>query len=221
MKLGHLAVALVLGCANAVAGAQVLAVSGFKEGDENWSVQNGAGNFLWLATGGDPGGYIRALEVPEPSGLWFFSAPAAFLGNKAAAYGGSLSFSMRSNWSPPEILTPHASLQLLGANGVLLALQGDEPPTLDWTRYTVSLVADGDWKLGSVNGPAATAADMQAVLSDLLALRINGDFGQGVEVSGLDSVVLSAVPEPAAMALFLAGLMVLGGHARCRVGRSG
>lgn len=206
---------------SAVAGAQVLAASAFKQGDESWSVQNGAGNFLWLATGGDPGGYIRALEIPEPSSLWFFSAPASFLGNKAAAYGGTLSFSMRSNWSPPEITAPHASVQLLGANGVLLALQGDVPPALDWTRFSVSLVADGDWKLGSVNGSAASAADMQAVLSDLLALRINGDFGQGVEVSGLDSVVLSAVPEPAAMALFLAGLAVVVGRARCRAGRSG
>jgi Laminin B (Domain IV) len=221
MRIGHRAVALVLGCMSAVAGAQVLAVSGFKEGDENWSVQNGAGNFLWLATGGDPGGYIRALEVPEPASLWFFSAPAAFLGDKAAAYGGTLSFSMRSNWSPPEITAPHASVQLLGANGVLLALQGDVPPALDWTRYAVPLVADGNWKLDSVNGSAATAADMHAVLSDLLALRINGDFGQGIEVSGLDSVVLSAVPEPAAMGLFLAGLTVVVGHARRRAGRSG
>jgi hypothetical protein len=120
---------------------------------------------------------------------------------------------MRSSWSAPVIAAPHASIQLLGANGVLLAFDGGPPPTLDWTRCSVEWVADGAWRLGSVTGAAATEADMLGVMSDLLALRINGDFGLGLESSALDSVILTAVPEPATLALLLAGLVAVLGRA--------
>jgi hypothetical protein len=221
MNFGSIAVAVALSCVSTVGGAQILADSGFGDGSESWIVQNGAGSFQWVAGGGDPGGYIRGTEVANISGLWFFAAPAAFLGDKGSAYGGTLAFSMRSTWSAPEIAEPHASVQLLGANGVLLAFEGGPLPTMDWTRYSVSLVADGAWRLGSVTGAAATSADMQGVLSDLLALRINGDFGLGSETSALDSVVLTAVPEPVPLALLLAGLGVVFGRVRRAGGLSG
>ena len=48
----------------------------------------------WHANGGNPGGYISSTD---PSGNWFwFTAPAKFLGNQAAAYG----YSLHLNFAP-------------------------------------------------------------------------------------------------------------------------
>jgi hypothetical protein len=214
MQLVRLVAGLVLASAASAGFAQTIASSSFDTSAEGWVAQNGAMNFQWLSSGGDPGGFIQAADVGG-HGLWFFNAPSAFLGNDSSAYGGTLSYSILSVPTTP-INGTYASVQLLGANNVLLAYAGGTNPTANWSSKTVSLVADGNWRIGSVSGAAATAADMQGVLGNLAALRINGDFVEAVETTGLDSVVLTAaaVPEPASLALWAIGLVGMAGIAR-------
>ena len=205
-----------------MAEASPVAVSGFVSDANGWSAENGALNFSWIARLGDPGGYVSARDDQNAGGaLWFFSAPFYFLGDKSAVYGGTLGFSLESTSFSEPATTPHANVQLLGNNGVLLTYDGGILPSSTWSRFQVDLVADGSWTVGTVSGRAATEADFLGVLGDLKTLRINGDFYKGIETTSLDSVVLSAppVPEPATALLWLAGVAgVLGVARRRRIG---
>ena len=193
--------------------ATTLASSGFDASAEGWSAANGARSFAWVATGGDPDGYISARELRGET-LWYFVAPADYLGDVGSAYGGTLSYRLKSDGSSAPLETAYADVQLLGSNGVRLAYNGGVAPTADWSQYGVSLVADGSWRVDSLSGAVATAADLQGVLSGLQELRIRGDYFQAVETTGLDSVVLTAVPEPASALLMLGGLGLLAAVAR-------
>lgn len=77
--------------------------------------------------------------------------------------------------------------------------------------------SEAGWKLNSLTGPAASAADMQAVLGALDSLYIRGEFLNGLDDRGrFDNVLLSAVPEPSTWALFGAGALLLAARARRR-----
>lgn len=194
----------------APASALTLAGSGFDSGTDGWFAINGARGFSWIANGGDDGGgYVSAADRDGQT-LWFFAAPSAYLGNQMAAYGGSLSFALKSDSNSAPLATPYADVHLLGANGLRLAYASGVTPGADWTHYSIALVADGQWHVGALDGPAATAADFAAVLGDLQALRIRGDYRQAVETTGLDAVVLSAapVPEPGSALMLLSGLLL-------------
>lgn len=214
MKAHQIAASALLGAVASASFADTLVASSFAAGTQGWKAENGAVNFQWVAAGGAPGGFIQA-DDPGGNGLWFFAAPSAYLGDMLAAYGGTLSYSLTNNSTAPPIVGSFADVQLLGSNGVLLAFGGGPLPGA-WTDYSVDLIADGSWHLGSVGGAVATAADFAGVLADLKSLRIRGDYRQRVETTGLDSVLLvsAPVPEPTTAALMLAGLAVAAQFAR-------
>jgi hypothetical protein len=206
-------VASALAFASAVSAA-TLGSSDFDASAEGWQAINGATGIEWVSTGGSDGGYVRASDQASGA-LWFFAAPTTFIGNQSAAYGGELSFAVRSESPSAPLANTYAQVQLLGSNGVLLAWHGAPDPGSSWTNYAVTLDSASGWTLGSVGGPAATEADLRAVLGNLQAMRIRGDYGQAVDTTGLDSVSLvSAVPEPVSSLLMLVGLAGVAGRAR-------
>ena len=176
--------------------------SDFSVDDEGWSVVSlmdfgpydsvvqGPLVPTYHSSGGNPGGYISSTD---PDGLtWWFQAPAKFLGDKSSHYGSTLSFDL--------IQTPggggdwvDADVALVGAGKVLVFDAGANPPADDWTSFSVELNSGSGWKLDSLSGPSATAADLQDVLANLGALRIRGEFSFGSDVAGLDNVVLADV----------------------------
>lgn len=166
-----------------------------------------------VATGGNPGGYAEGTDQTI-GGVWYWQAPAKFLGDRSLSFGQSLSFDLRMRGSGP--LFDSTDL-LLSGGGLALHLDlSPVPQAPAWTTYSVTLDQSTPWRVGSATGQAATEQDLRMVLGDLDALRIRGEFITGSDVGDLDNVILTAVPEPRAYALFAAGLCAVGWAGRRR-----
>ena len=147
----------------------------------------------------DPAGFIQTTDTLD----WVaFAAPAKFLGDKSAYYGGTLSFDLGATWND-GVAYPNA---VLYSGGNAVAYVTSPPATVGFTSYSLPL-APGGW---SWNGATvATAAQIQSVLADLDGLFVSADWFSGADDARLDNVRLAAVPEPASLAA-MATLGLLG-----------
>jgi hypothetical protein len=194
------------------ASALNLVESTFDTGHEGWKATNGLSSRAWVPDGGMPGGYVQATDNGQGT-VWFFEAPAAYLGDQTAALGGTLSFWLKVSTLARPMTTPWADVKVSG-NGLMLALDAGPSPGLDWTSYRVSLTP-GAWRLGTVDGPLAGAAEIATVFAAIDQLWIRGEYSAWWDTGSLDSVVLaSPVPELPAGALLAAGLAALAGCRR-------
>lgn len=200
------AVTLLAVGACSLAQAVTLVRSDFAIDAEGWNAFNGVDARAWVPGGGRPGGYIEATDGGADM-IWAFQAPDAWLGDRSAAIGGSLSWWLKTNTLLAPMAVPWADLKL-GGGGVVLAIDAGADPGLTWTRYSVAFVP-GAWRVGDYDGPVATAADLATVLGNLEFLHIRGEYSGLRDTGSLDGVVLSAVPELPSAALALAGLALL------------
>lgn len=195
--------------------AQVLASSNFTTGDEGWR----NGDFDGLG-GTSPVIYNAAAGTISAEDNYFFSgfvAPSAFLGNQAAAFGGTFSFDIMVQ-SASDIYSP---LALIGA-GLTLFANPSVAPTTTMMPYSITLTG-ANFNIGSAGNPSggilATDAQLLSVLSALDRIAIDADWAFGYDFVTLDNVVLragavSAVPEPATWGMMILGFAVLGGSLR-------
>lgn len=210
---------LALSCLSALtaatgAAAAIAAQSDFSLNTEGWLL---AGDAITdfpshIATGGNPDGFSRGTDQTI-GGVWYWQAPAKFLGDRSLSFGQMLSFDLRMRGSGPLFESP--DLKLIGGGLTLNLDLAPVPQDLVWTTYAVTLDQTTAWHVGSAAGPAATEAQVRQVLADLQTLQIRGEFITGADNGDLDNVILSAVPEPQTYALFGAGLALIG----CSLGR--
>ncbi|MDG3008154.1 laminin B domain-containing protein [Paludisphaera mucosa] len=196
-------------------------VSTFDLGDEGWDVVDlgelGSDPPLLLAreatyrsTGGVSGGYIEAED--DDGSWWFFSAPEKFLGDLSGFFGGSISLAL-SAIADDGIDYPVA---VLVGDGVALYAVGP-PPGLAWTSYTIALDPSA-WRIdGYLDDVHPTTDQFRAVLANVTAMYIDGDWLTGPDRTGLDDVRLSAVPEPSSVVALALGMSGLAG---CRLRRA-
>lgn len=216
------------------AAAVTLASSDFSTDAEGWQVKDlpypnpgspptvlGTYTPTFNASGGAPGGYLSRLDVS--ANVWYWSAPAMYLGDIGTAYGGTLSYSMavtgRGFGNPPNftqedvILVGGGKTLVYDTGRVVLPTQA-----VTWAVSTLGL-SEAGWKVGNRNGVAASASDMHTALGSLSALYIRGEYLFGLDDIGrIDNVLLSAVPEPSTLLLLGAGVLVLLQRARRRPG---
>ena len=186
--------AVVFGMNSVAVGQIILAENHFDADAEGWTVVRTptfvpvAESFTtWQATGGNPDGYLRHVD-PNDSQISLWSAPASYLGDKSGAYGGTLSFDLAQNLTSSN--TNYDDVILIGNGGVRLSYDVTYPPLTTWTNYQVALV-EGNWHVGLVNGPIATATELYDVLSSLTALYIRAEYRSGADTDSLDNVVLA------------------------------
>jgi len=162
----------------------------------------------WNATGGNTDGYAAGTD---DNWTMFFSAPGKFLGNKVAAYGGTLSYDLKEfssgSWNSGE-----PALILVGDGKTLYHDQVSHPST-QWTSYDILLASTSDWHLNSDTGVAPTVEEMEAVLGSIDAMYIFADWIYGYDTVGIDNVVMSSVPEPSTVVLIGIGAISLLGYA--------
>lgn len=138
------------------------------------------------------GGYIR-LNDPDGSGqtgeCQYWAAPAAYLGDQSAAFGGTLAFDLSNTGSG---FGPFVQEDVILTGGGLTLIRALTPvPVTAFTHYSIVLAPSG-WHRGSIAGPAPTIAEMRAVLSAVDHLYIRAEHQLGPDTEFLDNVVLSA-----------------------------
>ncbi len=173
---------------------------------EGWLIAGDAtsGAPTYVATGGNPGGFIQANDSVS-GGVWYFDAPNMFLGDLSGALSQSLSFDLKQTGSGPQF---NSSDVILNGGGLEVRFDAasNPLPVGDWVSYSVILDETVGWTKG---GAAATQADMLTVLGSLSRLRIRGEFISGSDIGRLDNVSVQVVPVPAAIWLLISGLIGL------------
>lgn len=201
-------------------GTQAAISEDFSAGDGGWRVVDlpGLGDYssiqgtlpvTYHATGGVSNGYISALD--PSSNAFYFDAPGRYTGNLSGYLGGTLAFDTfyipndaNARWrADPDVVLSNGTTYLVW--------QAAANPDATWTHVGMTLGASNGWKVGSLDGADATAADFASVLGNVTSLRLRGEYYTGVvENTGIDNVVLAAVPEPESWAMLVAGLGLIG-----------
>lgn len=198
------------------ASANVLAESQFGTGMDGWQVVDWHGwpgnpplvestyTPNWEAAGGNPGGYIWMHDPSD--GMFFFSAPSEFLGNKSIAYGGSLSFDVKTDLG--DVLNWPSGVIFVGGGVTLVRDNVLQQPSATWTSYSINLATDANWHVNGFYGAQPTESEFEAVLGSLDKLYISGDWANGYDNGSLDGVKM-VVPEPASLSLLALGGLAL------------
>jgi hypothetical protein len=162
----------------------------FSTDDEGWTVTGDAQGVsakpVYQDSEGNPGGYISARD-DVAGGVWYWSAPDKFLGNRSSSYGEKFTFelkqsSLENQFDADDLILVGKEMQL-----VFNTLQN---PELTWTRYTVILDEEAGWRYNDADGAMVNKDDLIKVLSNLVTLKIRGEYVTGEDTGGLDNVIL-------------------------------
>lgn len=181
---------------------QASTVSDFDSSTEGW-YSIGATAATFSPTGGNPDGRIYATDnsasaVFGPYGWGFFSPPS-WSGDWSSYIGGSISFDLllsgynRSGTSVvllsgSNYISQYINTPLIGSN---------------WSSFQTELVPANFTEVG---------ASFEEIVSNVTALYIQGDLTTSFETASLDNVSVTPVPIPAAIWLFMAGMMPIIGR---------
>lgn len=151
-------------------------------------------------------GSTQQAATSRNDGYWRFVAPQHFLGNKVAAYGGTLTFvagAFAGDFSPGQVQTgPLVTLECDHCLDGKPARFGHWPVagSMDGRtkRFTVPIQPSA-WRKDPRNTLVAwssvTECELVRVLQSLSSLQILGDWSSGLETIGIDDVALNvAIP---------------------------
>ncbi len=179
---------LLVGCGGNE-GLEGKSVSGFTMGTDDWLITGDANSSSvkpdFNGTGGNPDGLISAKDEAT-GGVWFFVAPAKYLGDNKQVAGMNLRFDLKVDATPTRPFDD-VDVKLEGGGVTLVYDTPNNPVGGTWTSYVVPLKASG-WKVKSLTGAAATDADLNTVLANTTALWIRGEFNTGPDTGYLDNV---------------------------------
>ncbi len=171
----------------------LIASSSFNVDAEGWLLNGDATTVptpIYVPGGGNPGGAIQGIDE-NLGASWGYVAPAAYHGDLSAAFGGTLSYDVK--YSTSGALGPLASSFVTLSDGTttLQYIAAISPAAGDWVHFDIPLTEAG-WVVGTAGAtePAATAAQMQAVLSNVTNLRIRGEFDRSDDIGLIDNVRL-------------------------------
>lgn len=163
---------------------------GFKEDAAGWKITGDAQGGYVIASyspdGGVADGYIYAKD-DVLGGVWYFTAPSSYLGDKSDYYNATLRFSL---FQISAMTSQFASSDIIFENGSKkISCQLPAYPASTWTAYSFKINATGGWVNGlhPETGPASEA-DIKAVLSNVTGFHIRGEFETGPDRGGMDNI---------------------------------
>ncbi len=188
-------------CAPALAPGYVAGpvVSTFERDAEGWRLAGDAGPAPQFAPG-EIGGVDK-----EDSAVWYFQAPAKFLGDRLSLFGTGFTYRVRVS---PLTNPFEAADVVLESPGMTLNLDTDSPVD-SWTSYAHKLDASSPWTIAG-GTRRATDADIQRVLKCLSGLKIRGEFRSGPDTGWLSRVTFGTPGAPPGANVLTNGSFELG-----------
>ena len=157
---------------------------------EDWIVVGDATSAFpqYVADGGNSGGFISADDT-STGGVWYWSAPAKFLGDQSNSFGKTLSFDLKQSSINAQFDTDDL---MISNDEITIVYDLADNPGTDWTSYSVILDTINAWQVGSIiDGQFASSEQIMAVLSNISSLKIRGEYVNGADTGGLDNVILA------------------------------
>jgi len=134
-------------------------------------------------TYGVPAGSVRIGDLFGETGI---AAPARYVGNKSAFYGGSLAYDIFIRYSDNAVYPG----VFLNGGSKSVYYDAPSPPVGVWQHRTVPLSEPG-WK-DTATGQPATAVVFKEVLGNLVGLYIYTEWHSGADDTNVDNISLKA-----------------------------
>ncbi len=166
-------------------------ISNFDQSNDGWKIEGDAQGATaipqYRPTGGNPTGHLWAKDNGT-GGIWYWTAPKQYLGDKCYAYGQTLSFDLKTNTLDKQFDNKDL---IIASPGMILYYDLPNNPGLDWTHYDIKLDESDNWQFNSFPaGPKPTSKQIFQVLSNVTAIKIRGEYSGTVDEGGLDNVFM-------------------------------
>lgn len=153
-----------------------------------WTTYGDATGFSWAGGEGNPNGCLRATDL-NTGIIWGFRSGPAFAGDLSAAYGGTLTWDVRTT-HPGTTVPTEPDVRIQGAT-LSLVMDLSAVSSTSWTSRSVLLTETAGWKKTSLSGATPTQAEMLSVLSSVVAFEFRPEYSNSVDTGRIDNVVIS------------------------------
>lgn len=168
---------------------QVIVADSFSQDAAGWTIVGDAQGGYVVASysedGGVADGYIYAKD-DVLGGVWYFNAPAEYLGDKSNYYGATMRFSL---FQKSAMARQFESTDIIIESGdKRISYQLPHYPEEEWGDYAIVIDEESVWLNGNYNSnDKATKSDIEAVLANITGLRIRGEYETGPDTGGMDN----------------------------------
>ncbi len=161
----------------------------FNKNDEGWTIvgdaQENSAKPDYETKSGNPDGYIWA-DDNATGGVWYWSAPEKFLGDRSSSYNEKLTFSLKQSSVDNQFDDNDI---ILFSNEQQIVFNTSINPDTSWTDYSVKLNEE-IWKYSTSDENSVSKKDFIEILSKLTGIYIRGEYIEGNDTGGLDNVIL-------------------------------
>lgn len=158
-----------------------------EEQKDDWKVERAkGGTFRWDEKGNGTGCLIA--HPARDGNVMFWVAPKKFEGDLSACYGQQLLFDV-FQFDGGDKQFKGDDVKLLSGDFLLVHALGKNPQARRWETMRVSM-REGEWHIGTRDGPPPSKEKFLEVLRKVTALKIRGEYRVGNESTGLDNVRL-------------------------------